>query len=447
MAAGGGGFGQQGLFGGAAPTSQPSLFGSAAPASQTSLFGSAAPASQPSLFGSTTSGSATQASLFGSAASAPQQGLFGSAAPTPQSSHFGSAAPATQSSLFGAFSSATTGGTQQPLSINPAASQSAVFGSGLSQPSSFGSSTGAQTSLFGSSAPGTAAFGTPAYSGFPQQSFLQPHQLQPQQQQQQQQQYLFQQQQPQLLQQQTLGVVMPPRLNDLMQTLDPRSAGSPFHTALFNVVTSADVERYQRPPGMLEKLYDEAMLNNPDPIRLVPIQANGFEDLLRRVELQDARMKQHTSVLSAIETVVARIEDSITTDLDTKLALYRRSHRELARKLLKLACRVERRSCANDSDPSLTHGELDYKRRLDAIARNIAAPALFKDKLNDLIELAEATRAERSRLVASTYARDPKSTAVIRELLQEQLNGISHLGEICRRADRDIGILEEQLKL
>jgi nuclear pore complex protein Nup54 len=424
MATGGGGFGQQGLFGSAAPTSQPSLFGSAAPASQPSLFGSAVPVSQSSLFGS--AAPAPQASLFGSTAPAPQQNLFGSAAPTSQSALLGSTAPASQSSLFGAWSSAT--GTQQPLPIAQPAFQS---------------------SLFGSSAPGTSAFGTTGFGGIPQQPALQPQQVQQQQQQlqhMQQQNYMIQQQ-PQVLQQQTLGVIMPPRLNDLIQTLDPRSAGSPFHAALFNVVTSGDVERYQRPPGMLEKLYEDAMLNNPDPIGLVPIQANGFEDLLRRVELQDARMKQHASVLSAIETVVARIEDSITTDLDTKLALYRRSHRELARKLLKLACRVERRSCANDSDPSLTHGELDYKRRLDAIARNIAAPALFKDKLNDLVELAEATRAERSRLVASTYARDPKSTAVIRELLQEQLNGISHLGEICRRADRDIGILEEQLKL
>jgi nuclear pore complex protein Nup54 len=457
MAPSGVGFGQTGLFGGAPAASQPSLFGSAAPTTQPSLFGSTAPTSQPSLFGS--AAPASQPSLFGASSSAPQQSQFGSFAPASQPSLFGAATAMSQPSLFGA-SAVPASSPQQSLFGAPVASQPSLFGAAPPQPSlfgsaagpqpsSFGSGAGLQPSLFASSAPGTTTqFGASGFGGFLQQ---QPPQAQQQQQQQQrqhqQQQQYLQQQQPQLIQQQTLGVVMPQRLNNLVQKLDPRSSDSPFHTALYNVVTASDVDRYHRPPGMLEKLFEEAMLNNPDPVALVPVQANGFDDLLRRVELQSTRMKQHTSVLSAIETAVARTEDSISTDLDTKLALYRRSHRELARKLLKIACRVERRACSNDSDPSLTHTELEFKRRLDAIARDIAAPALFKDKLNDLVEVTDATRAQRSQLASTTYARDPKSTAAIRDLLQEQLTGISNLGEVCRRADRDIRILEDQLKL
>jgi nuclear pore complex protein Nup54 len=404
----------------------------------------------------------TQPSLFGSTSSAPQQSQFGSFAPASQPSLFGAATPTPQPSLFGA-PAAPASSSQQYLFGAPAASQPSLFGTAPpqpslfgsavgSQPSSFGSGAGSQPSLFASSAPGTTTqFGASGFGGFLQQQPPQAQQQQGQQQQQQQQQQqlqqYLQQQQPQLIQQQTLGVVMPQRLNNLVQKLDPRSSDSPFHTALYNVVTASDVDRYQRPPGMLEKLFEEAMLNNPDPVALVPVQANGFDDLLRRVELQSTRMKQHTSVLSAIEAAVARMEDSVATDLDTKLALYRRSHRELARKLLKIACRVERRACSNDSDPSLTHTELEFKRRLDAIAQDIAAPALFKDKLNDLVEVTDATRAQRCQLASATYARDPKSTAAIRDLLQEQLTGISNLGEVCRRADRDIGILEDQLKL
>lgn len=248
-------------------------------------------------------------------------------------------------------------------------------------------------------------------------------------------------------QQQSLGVSLPTRLNDLVRQLDPTQLGSPFQAALYNMVSPVEVERYQRPPHMQTSVFEKAMLNNPNPESMVPTPANGFDDLLRRISAQQARVKEHESALENVEKAVAKIEDSIATELEAKLSLYRRGHRELARKLLRLACRVERKACANDADAVMSLAELDHKRRLEAVSRSISAPAVFKDKLNDLVELAQATRAERLRFYRSLKTTDARSTAAMRDLLHEQLNGIKHLGEVCRKDDRDVAILETELNV
>lgn len=427
-----------------------SLFGASTPsfgASVPSLGLSAPGSSQPSLFGQSQS-------PFGAPGQS-QQSLFAGQPTQSQGSLFGASNAPSQSSLFGAPSTS-------------APSQPVFDGSGQFQSNLFGSSSGAfgqtsllsglgqssQSSLFPSmsagplsQSPGSGLFQTTGFGAFPAQSQTFGSTGQQQQQimgqQSQFQQYNRAPDQQALMQMHLFGVALPSKLNEIANLLNPRNPDSPFRATLYNVVSPGDIARYQRPPEMSEKAFDAAMLNNPDPSKLVPVMAMGFDSLCRRTEIQEGRAKEHAKALSAIESIIVEIEDSVSTELDTKLAIYRRSNRELARKLLNLACRVERKACANDTDPSLKQAEIEQKRRLEAIARNLAAPAMFKDKLNDLIELADATRSERSRFMgAMPRPQNAAATQAIRELLQEQLIGISHLGEVCRRADRDISILE-----
>ena len=152
-------------------------------------------------------------------------------------------------------------------------------------------------------------------------------------------------------------------------------------------------------------------------------------------------MESHTAVLTKIESELASMHDSLDTDIKPKLATYRRRHRELARKLLRVACRVE----AGASTGGLTPAESDRKRRLQSIATDLRAPAEFKDKLADLVELADATVLGRSAAPAAEI-RDPRAAAAIRELLMDQLKGIEHLSGVCDRADRDIFVMADALE-
>lgn len=194
---------------------------------------------------------------------------------------------------------------------------------------------------------------------------------------------------------------------------------------------------------MDEVLWDSAVANNPDPSRMVPVQANNFDDLLRRSEMQGRRLAEHGAVLSRIEETLTKVENDVETELSSRLGAYRRRHRELARKLLRLASVVDMET-ARDDRATLTAGETERKKRIDTIARALAEPAEFKDKLADLVELAERHVVGR-RAGAEVEIRDGRAAAAVRDLLAEQLRGIQYLGEVCDRADRDIGIIGEGL--
>jgi hypothetical protein len=61
---------------------------------------------------------------------------------------------------------------------------------------------------------------------------------------------------------------------------------------MYNLV-GPDAVNYTRPGNVPEKLWEQAVEANPDPTRLVPVQATGFSDLKKRVEDQDRTTVEH----------------------------------------------------------------------------------------------------------------------------------------------------------
>lgn len=68
---------------------------------------------------------------------------------------------------------------------------------------------------------------------------------------------------------------------------------------MYNLV-GADAVNYTRPGNVPEKLWAQAVEANPDPSRLVPVQATGFADLKKRVEDQDKTTQEHFKSLEVL---------------------------------------------------------------------------------------------------------------------------------------------------
>lgn len=201
-------------------------------------------------------------------------------------------------------------------------------------------------------------------------------------------------------QQQQQGVQLPKELSSLIEKLNPMHPESKFHAPLYNVVNVHDLPRYSKPPQVDDKLWKDAMEKNPDPSRLVPVQANLFDDLMTRSELQEKRIAEHAKAMTQLENGLQALKNSVEGNLSTKLAAYRRRHRELARKLLKLATRIDLICARQNGDTVLNAEERELKRRLDDIGKALTTPGVFKDKLNDLTDMVESTASERRRLVS-----------------------------------------------
>lgn len=165
---------------------------------------------------------------------------------------------------------------------------------------------------------------------------------------------------------------------------------------LYSVVDPKDIERFQRPPGTDERLWEQARQNNPDPSRFVPVQASSFEQLHTRVEQQNARIAAHLSVLSNLERAVGKLREEHSLSTAVKLNDYRRRHNELVQKLFTLIAKLEQ---ALSRGQHLNQNEVDLRHGLEAVARQLSKPTQLSDKLADLAEAAKLASKQKPRSV------------------------------------------------
>lgn len=238
---------------------------------------------------------------------------------------------------------------------------------------------------------------------------------------------------------------LPAPLLEIIDRLNPLHPSSPFQAALYNVVPPTCLPRYTKPEPMHSALWQAALTANPDPSRQVPVHANGFDDLYQRFGAQSARIKDHTFVLSRMQTDLNTMQQDVNAQLSTKLAAYRRLHRELARKVLRIASSVELAAARADTSGGLSVVESEHRKRLEVVAKALATPAEFKDKLSDLVEVVGASVMDRN-VRTPVMMRDERAAKAVRDLLADQLKGIQHLGTVCSKIERDLAIMNKVLQ-
>lgn len=373
-------------------------------------FGQSQPAS--STFGST-------ATPFG-AASNPAASPFGQPSNTPvfgqPVSSFGQSASSfgqSTSSIFGAPQSQSSFG--QSTSLFGGSQSQSGFGTPANQsgPSLFG---GQSQSAFGGQSASSFGMGTPANPGSNPSNAAAPTRL-------------------------------PDELTDLVdRQMNTNHPDCRFQTALYHRVDPAAAASYARPAGMQERTWKNATTNNPDPSRLVPVSINWFGDLVTRVQVQNQQLEGHKTVLELVKNRLEKISVSVDTEIEPRLAVLRRRHRDLARRLLNVAVVVETAAAREDSAGNLNQGERNRFRRLEVLHSDISAPGHFKDKLFDLAELAKCISLDARNGAGAAVLKDASAANAVKAVLTEQLEGIQKLHEVCETTVRNVGIVEEGLR-
>ncbi|KAI9276384.1 nucleoporin complex subunit 54-domain-containing protein [Sporodiniella umbellata] len=328
------------LFG--ASANQPNTaFGSTANTQSSAagtLFGTNNNSSAGTLFGANTSNPSsggfggfgqkpTATNAFGTAASAPATG-FGKAAPAASGAFtFGASQPTANVNNTGGFGQAA-----------PAASSAFTFGANQSATNTNNTGGfGASNNTFGTAntnanAGGLSSFNTgantvkPAFGGFGASSNT--FGAQPQQQ------TGFGQQQQQ---------AKPPIQEKVWQELalmrakfDPSSPLCNFRHYFYNMVPRSEVHLYVRPPNQDENLWNEAQRKNPDPESLVPVLAVGFDDVLKRMEIQSRQSELYQQKLKEVENRLAHVHHGYSLGTLVKLEEHKRRHIDITQRLLRL---------------------------------------------------------------------------------------------------------------
>ncbi|KAJ2780231.1 hypothetical protein GGI15_003606 [Coemansia interrupta] len=402
--------------------------GQTAGATGGSLFGSfnqPAIATSGSLFGEATdkrarSGTATDATPAGGSG-----GLFGSS--TQNAGAATSSASAGATPAIGLFGSGGGGGGSGLFgSSAPAAPQntaaSGLFGGGL-----FGSNSGANASTGQTAQPSSLPlFG--AASAQPQ----------PQPQPQQQQQILAQQQQP-----------APPQVSEadelsrqllaIKEFWDPASPHYQFRHYFYNVVEPSQVQLYQCPAGQDPTLWQQAQNDNPDPRTLVPVLANGFEDLRKRVDSQSLQMQSYQERTAEVSDKLSGILQKHHSETTVRLSECRRRQAELSQRLLEFMKMLQLLRLRGQ----LLHPEEEvFRVRVEHLEKEMSQSGSLKQRVADLQDLTYRLQANMRRRrelmglsgngagVDGYEVVDEAQLEAVMRVLSEKQRGLAHMTQV-----------------
>ncbi|KAI9483076.1 MAG: nucleoporin complex subunit 54-domain-containing protein [Benjaminiella poitrasii] len=443
-------------FGSAANTqsSAGTLFGGSAAnntQSTSNLFGSNANnSSAGTLFGTNTSNSSSAGTLFGGSA----------ATNTPASSGFGGfgSTPAT-SSAFGANTSTNTGfGTTLTggfgATSQPANSTIGGFGGFGSTPTSTANTTGFGTTTTTNTTNNFGSFGSainsnkPAFGGFgttnnlfgnkPQTGFgtQQNNTLG----------------QAQTQQQQQMGTA--PVQEKVWQELalirarfDPTSPLCHFRHYFYNLVPANEIHLYVRPQNQDEQLWNEAVRKNPDPANLVPVLAVGFDDILKRMEIQSKQLELHQEKLKEAMERLSTVQRQYSLGTLVKLDEHKRRHTYLTQRLLRL---LRYSQVLRYKGFPLTVDEEQSMNKLSQMTGQTDSPEQLNAKLVTLWNQLQAIKAqkigEQNRKTEIWRTVNEEDTNIIAKVLEDEQKGIKHVTSILKSDTKELEDIETGLR-
>ncbi|XP_045203679.2 nuclear pore complex protein Nup54-like [Mercenaria mercenaria] len=195
------------------------------------------------------------------------------------------------------------------------------------------------------------------------------------------------------------------------------------------------------PAGIDPLLWQQAILDNPDPEKMIPVPMIGFKELHKRLKYQDQQTKLHQQRLDLIAQDLTEFQNKQSNML-AKLDEYKRKHLELSHRLLQVIVKQEMH---RKQGFAIQVDEEQLRVHLEAIQAELNHPTQFKGRLNELmsqIRMQNHLAASRSDV---NYQIDPSMLHELKTLLKQQQEGLTHLIDIVKEDTQDLNVIEQGL--
>ncbi|TVY41983.1 Nucleoporin [Lachnellula occidentalis] len=194
-----------------------------------------------------------------------------------------------------------------------------------------------------------------------------------------------QQQQPQLGQSQLGGSLwqpnsgvnpreksVPEQIATVLQKWDIGSPNCVFQHYFYNKVDENMAPFYKPGPTEDPKAWDEALSKKPGP-GFIPVLCVGFEQLGKRIELQQRNLAHYNARLHEINNSLSLMLSNHDTKTSIRAMDARRRHVQLKQRCLALATKVQ---ILRNRGYALGSDEEDLKTKLQALERGVTDPGL-----------------------------------------------------------------------
>ncbi|KAJ1749442.1 Nucleoporin nup57 [Coemansia sp. RSA 1821] len=184
------------------------------------------------------------------------------------------------------------------------------------------------------------------------------------------------------------GFLQPNEVDELSKQLllikecwDPASPNYQFRHYFYNVVEPGQTHLYQCPQGQDPVLWQQAVSDNPDPTTLVPVLANGFDDLRKRVDSQSLQMQSYRERTAEISEKLGKILQKHHSETMVRLSECRRHQADLSQRLLEFIKLLQLLRLRGQ----LLHPEEEmFRVRVEQMEKELTHSGAFKQRLAEV---------------------------------------------------------------
>lgn len=199
----------------------------------------------------------------------------------------------------------------------------------------------------------------------------------------------------------------------------------------------------QRPASVSDALWAQTQNDNPDPSRMIPVLANGFNDLHARARWEDEVIQAHMDKLSELNEKSSKLLRDLDIDLSAKLIAAQQRHQSLSLRLLKIMKGMEilRRSGSKLS-PSESQALTKLKASLAKLSNGILESGSLHNLSFQLESLLESGRLDAFRSARAIKPANEEASAALNSLLQEQQENLKNVVESIQKDSSDLQIIK-----